>query len=79
MVAKTVGKTHMLLIIIMQFYLFLISSPTVGRDEGQWNDQPTFPIPNGKMKRDMGNPTGNGNIFIGSNGQLFCYVSPGGV
>jgi hypothetical protein len=38
-----------------------------------------IPVPNAKMKWDAGNPTGHGIIFIGANGQLYCYVAPGGV
>src|SRR6202045_4346141 len=38
-----------------------------------------FPVPNQKMKWDAGNPTGHGIIFIGSQGQVYCYVAPGGV
>jgi hypothetical protein len=33
-------------------------------------------IPNTKMKWDSGNPTGHGIVFIGSGGQLYCYVTP---
>jgi hypothetical protein len=36
-----------------------------------------IPVP--KMKWDAGNPTGHGIIFIGSLGQVYCYVTPGGV
>jgi hypothetical protein len=36
-------------------------------------------VPNTKMKRDKGNPTGHGIVFIGSGGQIYCYVTPGGV
>lgn len=36
-------------------------------------------VPNEKMKWDAGNPTGHGIIFIGSSGQVYCYVAPGGV
>src|ERR1700730_16234072 len=36
-------------------------------------------VPNQKMKWDRGNPTGHGIIFIGSQGQVYCYVAPGGV
>jgi hypothetical protein len=36
-------------------------------------------VPNRKMKWDRGNPTGHGIIFIGSQGQVYCYVAPGGV
>jgi cbb3-type cytochrome oxidase maturation protein len=36
-------------------------------------------VPNNKMKWDRGNPTGHGIIFIGSSGQVYCYVAPGGV
>jgi hypothetical protein len=38
-----------------------------------------IPVPNNKMKWDEGNPTGHGIIFIGSAGQVYCYVTPGGV
>lgn len=38
-----------------------------------------IPVPNEKMKWDAGNPTGHGVIFIGSEGQIYCYVAPGGV
>jgi hypothetical protein len=37
------------------------------------------PVPNYKMKWDDGNPTGHGIIFIGVQGQVFCYVAPGGI
>jgi hypothetical protein len=36
-------------------------------------------IPNQKMKWDKGNPTGHGIVFIGTGGQVYCYVTPGGV
>lgn len=36
-------------------------------------------IPNKKLKYDSGNPTGHGIVFIGSGGNLYCYVVPGGV
>jgi hypothetical protein len=36
-------------------------------------------VPNNKIKWDEGNPTGHGIIFIGNGGQVFCYVTPGGV
>jgi hypothetical protein len=38
-----------------------------------------IPVPNQKMKWDAGNPTGHGFVFIGTNGQFYCYVAPGGV
>jgi hypothetical protein len=38
-----------------------------------------IPVPNNKMKWDEGNPTGHGIIFIGNAGQVYCYVTPGGV
>ncbi len=38
-----------------------------------------LPVPNAKMKWDKGNPTGHGIIFIGGEGQIYCYVTPGGV
>jgi hypothetical protein len=36
-------------------------------------------VPNRKIKWDRGNPTGHGIIFIGSFGEVLCYVPPGGV
>lgn len=36
-------------------------------------------VPNQKMKWDKGNPTGHGIVFIGSKGEVYCYVAPGGV
>lgn len=36
-------------------------------------------IPNQKIKFDQANPTGHGYVFIGSNGQLYCYCPPPGV
>lgn len=36
-------------------------------------------VPNSKMKWDKGNPTGHGIIFIGLQGQIYCYIAPGGV
>lgn len=36
-------------------------------------------IPNAKIKWDKGNPTGHGWVFIGSAGQVYCYVTPGGI
>jgi hypothetical protein len=33
-------------------------------------------VPNSKMKWDEGNPTGHGIIFIGSKGEVYCYVTP---
>jgi len=36
-------------------------------------------VPNGKMKFDSGNPTGHGIIFIGNQGQIYCYITPGGI
>ena len=36
-------------------------------------------IPNGKVKWGAGNPTGHGIVFIGPQGQFYCYVAPGGV
>jgi hypothetical protein len=38
-----------------------------------------IPVPNHKLKWDAGNPTGHGIIFIGTHGQVYCYVLPGGV
>jgi hypothetical protein len=36
-------------------------------------------IPNQKMKWDRGNPTGHGIVFIGHQGQVYCYIALGGV
>jgi hypothetical protein len=36
-------------------------------------------VPNSKMKCDRDNPTGHGVIFIGNQGQVYCYIAPGGV
>jgi hypothetical protein len=36
-------------------------------------------VPNTKMKWDRRNPTSHGIVFIGSSGQVYCYVAPGGV
>lgn len=38
-----------------------------------------IPVPNQKMKWDQGNPTGHGILFIGIGGQVYCYVTPGGI
>jgi hypothetical protein len=38
-----------------------------------------IPVPNNKIKWDKGNPTGHGIIFICGGGQVYCYVTPGGV
>jgi hypothetical protein len=38
-----------------------------------------IPVPNNKIKWDEGNPAGHGIIFIGVQGQVYCYVVPGGV
>jgi hypothetical protein len=38
-----------------------------------------IPVPGNKVKWDDGNPTGHGIIFIGNAGQVYCYVTPGGV
>jgi hypothetical protein len=37
-----------------------------------------FIIPDGKLKFDKGNPTGHGIVFVGDQGQVYCYVAPGG-
>jgi hypothetical protein len=42
-------------------------------------DGTRVPVPNHKIKWDEGNPTGHGIIFIGTHGEVFCYVTPGGV
>jgi hypothetical protein len=35
-------------------------------------------VPNSKIKWGSGNPTGHGIIFIAFNGQVLCYLPPGG-
>lgn len=47
--------------------------------EGSFPAGTRVQVPNAKMKWDKGNPTGHGIIFIGSQGQVYCYVTPGGV
>jgi hypothetical protein len=42
-------------------------------------DGTRIPVPNQKLKWENGNPTGHGIIFIGSGGQVYCYVTPAGV
>jgi hypothetical protein len=41
-------------------------------------DGTRVPVPNQKLKWDNGNLTGHGIIFIGANGQVYCYVTPCG-
>lgn len=36
-------------------------------------------IPDAKMKWDDGNPTGHGWLFLSATGEVYCYVTPGGV
>jgi hypothetical protein len=36
-------------------------------------------IPNKKLKWDKANPTGHGIVFLSRNGEVFCFVQPGGV
>lgn len=38
-----------------------------------------FEIPPHKLKWDHGNPTGHGVVFLSRDGQVYCYVQPGGV
>jgi hypothetical protein len=47
--------------------------------KGDFPNGTRFSVPNHKMKWDEGNPTGHGILFIGAQGQIFCYVAPGGV
>lgn len=35
-------------------------------------------IPNHKIKWDKGNPTGHGIVFMGTTGEVYCYVTPSG-
>jgi hypothetical protein len=35
-------------------------------------------IPDEKIKWDRGNPTGHGWVFVGTAGQIYCYITPGG-
>jgi hypothetical protein len=37
-----------------------------------------FVVPNNKIRWGSGNPTGHGIIFIGINGDIYCYLPPGG-
>ena len=36
-------------------------------------------VPSQKMKWDAGNPSEHGVIFVGPQGQVYCYVAPDGV
>ena len=36
-------------------------------------------IPKEKLKYDQGNPTGHGVLFLSRDGDVYCYVMPGGV
>ena len=49
------------------------------RPKGVLSPGTKIPVPNHKMKWDAGNPTGHGIIFIGAQGQVYCYVTPGGI
>jgi hypothetical protein len=51
----------------------------ISNGKGVIPDGTRVPVPNQKLKWDKGNPTGHGIIFIGSGGQVYCYVTPGGV
>jgi hypothetical protein len=51
----------------------------ISNGKGVIPDGTRIPVPNQKLKWDKGNPTGHGIIFIGSAGQVYCYVTPGGV
>ena len=42
-------------------------------------DGTRVPVPNSKIKWDKGNPTGHGILFLGTGGQLYCYVTPSGI
>jgi hypothetical protein len=46
--------------------------------KGEIRDGTRIPVPNQKMKWDAGNPTGHGIIFIGTQRQVYCYVTPSG-
>jgi hypothetical protein len=46
--------------------------------KGVIRDGTRIPVPNQKMKWDAGNPTGHGIIFIGTQRQVYCYVTPSG-
>jgi len=52
---------------------------TITDGKGIIPDGTKIAIPDAKIKWDKGNPTGHGIVFIGSQGQVYCYVTPGGV
>jgi hypothetical protein len=59
-----------------------LSWPVWARDNGEWSNSPNGTrvlIPDGKLKRDKGNPTGHGIVFIGAQGQVYCCLTPGGI
>lgn len=54
------------------------------RDDSALGRPPILPgteieVPDHKLKWDAGNPTGHGVIFIGGDGHVLCYMTPGGV
>jgi hypothetical protein len=62
-------------------YLAIITDARPDDSLGRPHREPgqRFVVPNEKIKWDRGNPTGHGVIFLGTNGQVYCYVPPGGV
>jgi hypothetical protein len=49
----------------------------LGRLHRKIGERITVPI--NKIKWDEGNPTGHGIIFLGTNGQVYCYLPPAGI
>ena len=60
-------------------YIAIITDDRVIPGRAQVPVGTRVPIPNHKLKYDAGNPTGHGVVFLGSNGQVFCYIAPGGI
>lgn len=46
--------------------------------EGSPRQGQQITIPNHKIKWDKGNPTGHGIVFMGTTGEVYCYVTPSG-
>jgi hypothetical protein len=62
---------------IIQHGTHYIAVVTDGR--GIVPDGTRIRIPDRKIKWDSGNPTGHGIVFLGTHGEVYCYVTPGGV
>ena len=53
--------------------LLLVTAPATARDNGQWTSSPTLR----QWFQRLMQP--HGIIFISTSGDVYCYVTPGGV